>query len=388
MVLLLLGGIVAAEEGTTAPGKRRKRITIDRFFNGTVKKLDKKKKRIVLFYDFEDPKQLLDFEEVRPPRLLNVVSNDVGIRKGRLVLRGSSGIRHKIEGTARYRAHFWVKIGRRRNIGTHFTEPLLSENYILFNLFDYRIYKGGLLHLCAIGLHEDGGADVDRSLVNHRDLFISPRLKKVRVGDELEVEVTKDGRHEFVRVNEVKGRSSSKGKMRSLKAYQFGFFVHESEASFDNLTLDLEVTDTFLRMNDVLLELAGDVDVQAAPATGVLAGIGGIPDAVREAIEAFAAGRGDASPVIEALANKELPARAREIAADLVMQRKDPRTVPSLVTKLYSDDLETRELATRAIKAIVGQDFGYDPAAREESRSKALAAFLKHLAENRERYYG
>ena len=175
--------------------------------------------------------------------------------------------------------------------------------------------------------------------------------------------------------------------MRSLKAYQFGFFVHESEASFDNLTLDLEVTDTFLRMNDVLLELAGD-DVEAAPATGVLAGIGGIPDAVREAIEAFAAGRGDASPVIEALAKKDLPARAREIAADLVMQRKDPRTVPSLVTKLYSDDLKTRELATRAIKAIVGQDFGYDPAAKEESRSKAVAAILKHLAENRERYYG
>ncbi len=267
VMLILLGGIVGADEGTTAAPKRRKRITIDRFFNGTVKKLDKKKKRIVLFYDFEDPKQLLDFEEVRPPRLLDVVSNDVSIRKGRLVLRGSSGIRHKIEGTARYRAHFWVKIGRKRNIGAHFTEPLLSEHYILLNLFDYRIYEGGLLHLCAIGLHEDEGADVDRSLVNHRDLFISPRLKKVKVGDELEVEMTKDGRHEFVRVNEVKGRSSSKGKMRSLKAYQFGLFVHESEASFDNLTLDLEVTDTFLRMNDVLLAMGGTnaIDVDGYP---------------------------------------------------------------------------------------------------------------------------
>ena len=100
-----------------------------------------------------DPAQLEDFEDARPPRLLDASQNLYRIQGGRLVLEGSTGIRHKIEGTGEFRAKFYVRLGAKTNVGTVFTEPILSEHYILLNLFDDRMYKSGSMFLCGVGMH-------------------------------------------------------------------------------------------------------------------------------------------------------------------------------------------------------------------------------------------
>lgn len=375
----------AADETTTTPAEPSKvKTAINKAFRGRVVKIHKK--RVTLFYDFEDPEQLQDFEGARPPRLLDASRNRFRVEAGRLVLEGSTSLRHKMEGRGELRAHFFARLSDKRNVGTVFTEPILSDFFVVLNLFDYRFYGDGGLILAGCGLHEDEGADVDMSLVNWRDIFRTSLENKIRVGEDIEIEVAKDGWTEYCRVNDVEGKGSSKGKTREMKAYQFGFFVHQSRATFDDLTLTVEPTEEFLELNDLRAEI--EKEWEEVPSTGALAGIGGVPPRLRAQIEAYAAGGDDPLPVIRALAQRPLPMRAREVCAQTLLARRDPKLVPKVMDGLYSEDLATRELAIRVVRGLVGRDFGYSPRASEKERSKAIRALNDFLERDRARYYG
>jgi len=379
-------GLAPASDETKSqpPEPSKVKTALNKAFRGRVVKIQKK--RVTLYYDFEEADQLKDFEVARPPRLLDASQNRVRIEGGRLVLEGSSAIRHRMEGRGEFRAHCFARLSDKRNVGTVFTEPVLSDFFVVLNLFDWRFYEGGGLILAACGLHEDEGADTDMSVVNWRDIFRSNLENKVKIGEDVEIEVMKDGWTEFCRVADVEGKGSSKGKTREMAAYQFGFWVHQSRATFDDLTLTIEPTQQFLDLNDLKAEI--DKEWEDVPDTGVLAGIAGVPPRTRGAIEAFASGGGDPLPVIQALGKKALPQRVRETAAQLLTARNDPKLVPKVVDALYSEDPTTRELAIRVVKGLVGKDFGYSPKASEKERSKAIRALNDFLAKEPERYYG
>jgi hypothetical protein len=389
VILALLAGLLSADEqGKTtadpskAPPKARK--ALNKVFRGRIIKI--KKKKVTLYYDFEDPDQLDDFEDARPPRLLDASQTRAYIQGGRLVLEGSSSIRHKMEGTGELRASFFVRVGKQWNVGTVFTEPVLSDYFVVMNLFDGRFYESGAMLLAACGLKEDEGADIDPELVNWRDIVSANLKKKVKVGQDAEVEVYKDGWQEYVRVNDQDWKGSSRGKCRQMESYQFGLFVHDSRATFDDLTITIELPDEFLELND--LKAAIDVEWEEVPTTGPLAGIKGVPPRVRTQVEEYAAGRGDGRAVIQALFNAGLPKPARAVFARVLKERRDPKMAPPLIDGLYAPDKLTRKLSIEVIKALVGQTFGYSPTAGEKARSKAIQKLNAHLAQNRRRYYG
>jgi len=387
--LLLWAGLCAAGDGepVTAPSKEptKAKQALNKFFHGRILKI--KKNQVTIYYDFEDPDQLKDFEDARPPRLLDASQNRVSIEGGRLVLEGSSSIRHKMEGKGKLKAHFYVRVGKQSNVGTVFTEPVLSDFYIVLNFFDDRFYGGGGLILAACGLHEDEGAnDLSSGLVNWRDIFKSDVKKKAPVGEDTEVEVWKDGWTEYCRVADVEGKGSSKGKCKEMTTYQFGFWVHHSRATFDDLTLVVELTDQFLDLNN--LRAAIDVDWEETPTTGPLAGVHDVPPRIRLQADAYAEGKGDDREIIRAILSSSLPDQARDILSGLLVARKDPKVVPLLVDGLYSEDKTSRRYAIDAIKAIVGKTFGYSPTASEKERSKAIQKLNAHLAENRSVYFG
>jgi len=388
LALTALAGAARGEDEskTSADSSQPPRVkkALNRVFHGRVVKI--KKKTVTLYYDFEDPVQLQDFEEARPPRLLDAGRNEVSIEGGRLVLAGSSAIRHKMEGTGKLDAHFFVKVARQANVGTVFTEPVLSDFFVVMNLFDERFYGNGMLHLAACGLSEDEGADTSHELVNWRDIFGSNLKKKVKVGQEAEVEVYKDGWEEFVRVEDVEGKGSSKGKCKRMDVYQFGFWVHNSRATFDDLTLTITLTDEFLDLNDLKAEVA--VEWEEDITSGPLAGIKGVPPRIRSQIEAYASGKGDAREVFQAMTRSGLPKGARQVAANVLRQRKDYRAVPIVIDGLYNEDKTTRQFSIDVIKSIVGKDFGYSATGNEKSRSKAIQKLNEHLRENHDRYYG
>jgi len=387
--LLAIAAWAAAGDGAgteaqppKAPPKVKR--ALNRAYKGRILKI--KKKRVTLFYDFEDPAQLQDFEEARPPRLLDAGRNQVRIAGGRLILEGSSAIRHRMEGKGELRARFMARVSEQRNVGTVFTEPVLSDFYIVLNFFDQRFYKNGGLILAACGLHEDEGADTDMSLVNWRDIFKSDVRKQMPVGRDVEVEVYKDGWTEYCRVGDVEGKGSSKGKCKEMKTYQFGFWVHNSRASFDDLTLSIELTDEFLDLNDLTAEV--DVDWEDVPETGPLAGIHGVPPQVRSAVEAYAAGGGAAREMVRILAREGLGRKIREITGKLLAARKDPKAVPLVIDGLYAPDKLTRKLSIDVVKAVTGKTFGFSPTGREKSRSKAIQKLNAYLAKNRARFFG
>lgn len=366
----------------TAPPAVKK--ALNKAFRGRVTRI--KGKRVTLYYDFEDPVQLEDFEDARPPRLLDAGQSRFFIEGGRLVLEGSSAIRHRMEGCGELRARFHARVGQKRNVGTVFTEPVLSDFYVVLNLFDYRFYGNGGMILAACGLHEDEGADKDMSMVNWRDIFKSSLEGKVRVGEEVEIEVAKNGWEEYSRVGDVEGKGSSKGKCRDMKSYQFGLWVHQSRATFDDLTISLELSPEFLHLNDLKAEV--EIDWEEAPSTGPLAGIEGVPPATRKSFDDFAAGGGEPRKIFEAMGSGALPPKARDVACKLLGDRNDPKLAPLAIDGLYSEDKLARELSIRLVKRITGKDFGYSATAGEKARSKAIQALNEFLAKDRTKYFG
>lgn len=307
-LLLLLALPLAADEAPTVvePPKEppKAKQALNRVFRGRILKI--KKNQVTIYYDFEDPDQLKDFEDARPPRLLDARQNKVSIEGGRLVLQGSSAIRHRMEGKGKLRAHFYVRVGKQWNIGTVFTEPVLSDFYVVLNLFDQRFYRNGGLILAACGLHEDEGSDdLSTGLVNWRDIFKSDVKKKAPIGEDTEVEVYKDGWTEYCRVADCEGKGSSKGKTKEMTTYQFGLWVHDSRATFDDLTLVFELTDQFLDLNNLRADI--DVDWEDVPTTGPLAGVTDVPPRVRAQTDAYADGKGEAKELIKAMFSPGCP---------------------------------------------------------------------------------
>ena len=249
-------------KGKTAPQKsaQKPRTALNRAFRGRI--LGIKKRRVTIFYDFEDPAQLADFEEARPPRLLDAKGTPARIEGGRLVLDGSISIRNRMESTGRIEAKFTVRVGEKKNVGAVITEPILSDFYVVYNLFDYRFNMSGSMHIAACGLHEDEGAeDASSGLVNFRDIFSGNLQQKVTVGKDIEVQVCKDHWEEFFRAGDVKGKGSSRGKTKEMRSFKFGLFVHQSRATFDDLTLTCDLGDEYLDDENLRAE------IDAEPAT-------------------------------------------------------------------------------------------------------------------------
>ena len=119
VLAFLAGPVVAGPDGKTGAKKPQTpppvKTALNKAFKGRIVKI--KKRKVTLFYDFEDPAQLEDFEGVRPPRLLNRKQNRFRISGGRLVLEGSTAIRHKMEGQGELRARFFVKVSQQHNVG-------------------------------------------------------------------------------------------------------------------------------------------------------------------------------------------------------------------------------------------------------------------------------
>jgi hypothetical protein len=262
----------------------------------------------------------------------------------------------------------------------------MSDYFVVLNLFDGRFYESGMMLLAACGLKEDEGADIDPELVNWRDIVGANLKKKVRIGQDAEIEVYKDGWTEYVRVNDDDWKGSSRGKCKKMDTYQFGFFVHDSRATFDDLTITFELTDEFLDLND--LKAVVEVEWEEIPMTGPLAGVQGVPPRIRTQVEEYAEGKGDGRAVIRALLNTGLPQKAREIFAGVLAERNDPKMVPPLIDGLYAEDKLTRKLAIGVIKSMVGKTFGYSPTGGDKARSKAIQKLNAHLAQNRSRYFG
>jgi len=388
LALLFAFAPVVGAEGDTAEAKKQKtdkaKQALNKAFKGRVIKI--KKKTVTLYYDFEDEDQLKDFEDIRPPRLLDLGTPSFAIRGGRLFIDGSTSVRHRMEGSGRVHAHFFLKAGQQKNIGTVFTEPVISDFFTVLNLFDKRFYGNGGLLLAACGLHEDEGANEDMSLVNWRDIVKGDVRKQVKVGQDVEIEVAKDGWTEYCRVGKFESKGSSKGKGKDMKAYQFGIWCDHSSMSIDDLTITLTLTDEFLDLNDLKAEI--DIVWEEIPEDGPLKGMKNVPPRLLKQVNAYAAKETrDAVPLVDALDRSGLDKKVRVAVCKVLTERGDPRVVPLVIDGLYSEDRLSRQYAINVIKSVTGKSWGLSAGGSEKARRTAIQKLNQHLNENRRRYF-
>ena len=371
-LLLLVLAAAAVADDAEKPAERPKKA-LNRYYRGKIVRIHKG--RVTLYYDFEDPAQLEDFEDARPPHLLDAGQNDVEIKGGRLHLRRSSSIRHKMEGVNRAEARFIVNATRKGCVGTVWTEPILSGGYSLTTIWDCRFYGRGAFWLFAIGIRD--AADSRGRLVdglNFRDVCsIDPRVvaKQIVPGQDCEMEVARDGWHEWVRLGEIHRKGSTKSKMERMESFKFGFWVHECDASFDDLYLTVEPPQEYLDLEDLELKIAPQDAVITESAVGRLVKTirkAPLSEAAAECarelsrrgpdgwkklvqlIRSFARKRPYAAvPLVRALANGDEPDR-RQILLGLWDAHKQIEIRMAVANGLAPSYPENRELLHEALK--------------------------------------
>jgi len=342
---------IAAAVITIAGLAHAEPVALNRAFHGRV--VDCKDRTVTLFNDFEDPEQLKDFEEARPMRYLDACKNQARIENGKLVLEGSTSIRHRMESRDEIFGRFSVRPSKLHNIGAVITEPVLSEFYILYNLFEHRFSRTGLLHVAGVGLHEDEGAEDMRSgLVNYRDIVSRDVRGEFEDGEAVVVEIRKDRFDERITVGRLKNKGSSKGKTKDLRNLKFGLFVHGSKAVFDDLTITCTLSDDYLDLEDLSVDLTANIDAE---------------------IEAYEKRGLDPGQIASIVAWPFVDKKKRKAAAAALAGRGDLAVLALILPALRSDDRTTRKLAIEVVEGITGQTFGYRPNARRKDRDKAIA---------------
>jgi hypothetical protein len=79
------------------------------------------------------------------------------------------------------------------------------------------------------------------------------------------------------------------------------------------------------------------------------------------------------SAALEALEDPDSLVRAQ--AVQMLGERKEEKASPGLIGSLSDTSVRVRAVAEKALTAIAGTDYGYDPTDPEEQRKKAIAAF-------------
>ena len=93
----------------------------------------------------------------------------------------------------------------------------------------------------------------------------------------------------------------------------------------------------------------------------------------------FDVGTADDLDVLEIIADTEVSFGVRESGALALIAAGDKRLVPKVVGLLYADDVETRSLGRSLVRGLTNKNFGYDPKANEDKRSKAIQKLIAYI---------
>ncbi|MHC4816971.1 MAG: hypothetical protein ACYTF8_02760, partial [Planctomycetota bacterium] len=135
LLTLLPTSFAGAEEEEEAP-----RQPLNYFCRGTVLRVQRG--RVTLHYDFTDPRELEDFEDVRPDGLFLKDPQKARIHQGRLRFERFGALRHKLESTGRIDAQFTVRTWQEGCVGSALLGP---DRYTLTTVWDSRFGEDSAL---------------------------------------------------------------------------------------------------------------------------------------------------------------------------------------------------------------------------------------------------
>ncbi len=137
--LLAALALTAAAAHADGPADDAGLVPVTEFFQGKVVSFTEDGE-IELFYDFEDPAQLKDFELSLPFRAIKTVTAE--LERGKVRLKGTGSLRHRAVFKETVRAEIDFTPNKNRDFGLSVSEERESEIHTLYCLYD-RYFSSG-----------------------------------------------------------------------------------------------------------------------------------------------------------------------------------------------------------------------------------------------------
>jgi len=316
ILILLLTSFAGAEEEEEAPRK-----PLNYFLRGTVLRVQRG--RVTLHYDFEDPRQLEDFEDVRPDGLFLKDPEKARIHKGRVRFERFGALRHKLESTGRIDARFTIKTWEKGCVGSALLGP---NRYALTTVWDSRFAEDSALRILAPG---------HKTIALANRFALRVQLQPNRDGD---MAVGQEGTRAWARV----GSLHREGETTELPVFQFGLWAHGTVVDIDDLVLTLTPTQAFLDLHHLALTTkAFDPQIKVASVAKLL-------KIVRDAPLSK-----DARACMRELARRGPKIRAKLGQLGQQIGRKRPyAAVPIIHTLAYGEEPDRREALWEMYKKV------------------------------------
>jgi hypothetical protein len=380
--LALLAAAAPAQDppkgsGPSTPATRKP--AVDKVLKGQVVSFD----GVVIeaHYDFTDPVQLEDFNDFRPFHIEGAWKRE-WLDKA-LHMLGTGGIIWKPILRRRMEMEFDVRLKVPRDFGAYIAEDRISEERAMFSIYDQwfqnkdRRGQPKTHMICRATAHapDSGGDYAFRYVVRSPNPPVgTSKAIKVRLG--------RENSDEWFEIDGSKINGSD-GQWPAMKGLRPGFYLIDSEATIDNVTIRGEIDPAWGETAGVDLSL---VVKPRTPGKGPEREAGPADLAARQRIDAVRTGAETPGALVPVIGNKDLLDSVREEAAKVVEEAGDPKVVPRLVPSLESEDPVARRLAGKIVQKLTGKSFGYNADAAEPERRKAIRALLDHIEKNASKF--
>lgn len=367
LCLLALGAgrPVVAGEGE-AEGNR----ALDEYFRGAVAGLDGGE--VTLRYDFRDARQVEDFEDRKPFNIEARKGQQIRWFDEQLEIVGNAAARHRAHWMGEVLVTATFTVDADRDVGGFLSPSDATNDFATFTLTETFFHRwdnsdGMLNSIIKFGDQWREG-DATGDFTGFRYVSRKPPKEKLAPGARLRVAFGLQKGKLVMSGPEFDLKGSDVGN--KLKRFQLGFYAIKGRVLVDDLEIRGTLADDWLRRTKVDLRTARPIGAAAT---------GGLDEATQACLAAHAAGDLAATRTLLRFATDE--SRAAEARATVVEAlMKGPRKAARpTVDLLYHEREDARALGIRIIKALLGKDYGYKPAAPEAKRSAAIKKLNEDL---------
>ncbi|MCP3860971.1 MAG: hypothetical protein GY704_15070, partial [Phycisphaeraceae bacterium] len=319
--------------------------------------------------DFDDPEQAKDFYYNRPFQRQG--HGSFGIAGGLMRGSGGGGLCTVIAFESDITASAIVRLERPvRDAGLYLRDHRGTLRATLFALRETFFSRKdnqalGLNRIIAIG----SVPSAMKGATEFRYVAASGS-PEVAEGESVPVTIIREGKVNTMKAHKEDWSGPDVGRPHG--DVEIGLFTNGGRAFFDDLLIEGELSESWLRDRRVAMFLSKDIRNAANR----------LRKKDREALDLakdFVAGKIPADEVLASLANAKVNVFVREAVSDqLVASDRIGETLAGLKPLLLSKDRGTRTFAGRILDRAIDMDFGFDPDDDKEERAAAVERFLDY----------
>jgi hypothetical protein len=349
-------------------GAQEEPTPLDKVLAGQIVALDGD--MVEIRYDLTDEAQLRDWVQFKPFKVDGDLEFEL-VNKS-FKLKGTGALRHVATFRDKVALEFDMVPASDRDMGSVVSEDADSEQYVLYSVNDlyFQKFDGGRKpqHMVT----RFGVVDPSEPAGNKVFRYVARGQKPdVKTHQKMHLLVEKEGKEDSFTIDDAVYKGREPG--RTLSELHVGFYVVKSSAMFTAVTIRGRLSPVWLTKANVTLALSAPLP-QVGPSEADLN--------AQKVVGRFDVGTADALDVLEIIADAAVSFSVRESGVQSLIASGDAKLVPKVVGLLYADNVETRTLGRDLVRGLTNKNFGYDPKADEEKRSKGIQKIIEYIQKN------